>query len=140
MSTNSVIAMVQDDNKIKAIYCHWDGNLKWNGRILFNHYQDTKKIEQLIDLGHLSRLGVEIGKKHDFDTSYNKHPDWCCYYGRDRGEEDVEPRVFDNEDDLFDYSKNFGAEYIYLFKENKWAYLDICEEKVFIFLNEKNIK
>lgn len=67
MSTRSVIAQEQGDGSIKAVYCHWDGYPSNNGKLLQEHYQDSCKVAQLIELGSLSTLGPEIGEAHPFD-------------------------------------------------------------------------
>ena len=92
MATRSTIAMKTKDGKIKAIYCHWDGYVDHNGRILSNFYTDPAKVEELINLGDLSTLGSEIGQKHPFDRNYDEPElklteDWCMAYHRDREEE-----------------------------------------------------
>ena len=42
MGTRSSIAIKTEDG-IKAIYCHWDGYIDNNGRILKEHYQSPAK-------------------------------------------------------------------------------------------------
>ena len=49
MATRSTIAMKTKDGKIKAIYCHWDGYVDHNGRILSNFYTDPAKVQELIN-------------------------------------------------------------------------------------------
>jgi hypothetical protein len=41
---------------VHSIYCHWDGYLSNNGRILRTYYKDLKKIKRLVALGSLSSL------------------------------------------------------------------------------------
>ena len=115
MATRSTIAIQREDGTVAQIYCHWDGYLSNNGQILLKHYQDAAKIEQLIALGDLSSLGAEIGNKHDFDDAPRGE---CNFYGRDRGEEDTEARVFK---DYKDYRENCQTEeYDYLFRNGTW--------------------
>ena len=40
MSTRSSIAIKHGD-RIKSIYCHSDGYLEYNGRVLLEHYSDS---------------------------------------------------------------------------------------------------
>lgn len=96
MATRSTIAIERDDGTIAMVYCHWDGYLNHNGRILYEYYSDPEKLEQLIALGDLSVLGSEIGEKHDFGSSIDN---WCKFYGRDRGEVGVGAKVYANFDD-----------------------------------------
>ena len=56
MATRSTIAMEFADGTVQQIYCHWDGYLEHNGKILFNHYVDPYKTRELIDMGDISSL------------------------------------------------------------------------------------
>ena len=56
MATRSTIAMEFADGTVEQIYCHWDGYLEHNGKILFNHYVDPYKTRELIDMGGISSL------------------------------------------------------------------------------------
>ena len=58
MSTRSMIGMVEADNSVSAIYCHWDGYLSHNGSILDQHYDSDVKVAELLAMGDLSTLGV----------------------------------------------------------------------------------
>ena len=58
MSTRSSIAIKHEDGSIDAIYCHNDGYLTNNGVILYKNYQDPAKVQQLINLGSISSLGI----------------------------------------------------------------------------------
>ena len=98
MGTRSSIAIKTEDG-IKAIYCHWDGYVDHNGRLLKEFYNTTDKVKELIALGDLSTLGSMIGQKHDFDSKYGPEPEldltgnWCLAYGRDRGETGTEAQI-----------------------------------------------
>jgi hypothetical protein len=100
MGTRSLIAVVHGDN-YKTVYCHWDGYLSHNGRILQEHYGPDKspKANHLVALGNISSLGTEIGEKHpfsQFDTDMpakefeEKYGNMTTFYGRDRDEEGQE--------------------------------------------------
>ena len=73
MSTRSRIAKLNDDGSIRVIYCHSDGYLSYNGRILLEHYTDPAKVDALLDLGDISSLGEEIGEQHPFDPDYKNY-------------------------------------------------------------------
>ena len=70
MGTRSSIGVMHGD-KIKAVYCHWDGYLSHNGKILYEHYTSSKA-NQLVALGNLSSLGERLapeeGQVHTFDN------------------------------------------------------------------------
>lgn len=113
MATRSTIALEYADGTVQQIYCHWDGYLEHNGKILAEHYMDPFKLQQLVDLGDLSVLAPEIGEKHAFDG--NDHTNWCMFYGRDRGEEGTEARKFK---DYADYRANVqGEEFNYILRQ-----------------------
>jgi len=58
MSTRSMIGMVEADNSVSAIYCHWDGYLSHTGKLLDQHYDSDVKIAELLAMGTLSILGA----------------------------------------------------------------------------------
>lgn len=115
MATRSTIAMLNPDGTVTSQYCHWDGYISHNGRILKDHYTDPQKIHQLLSLGSLSSLRPEIGEKQDFDKPTNEN--WCVAYGRDRGETDVGPITYLNVKDWLDQGKQ---EYNYLWMGDEW--------------------
>jgi hypothetical protein len=49
MNTCSTIALEYADGSIKQIYCHWDGYVSHNGRILHDHYDTPEKAAELMD-------------------------------------------------------------------------------------------
>ena len=122
MATRSTIAIEFADGTIGQVYCHWDGYLSNNGKILLNNYMDPFKVRELIDNGSISSLGTEIGVKHPFDNpasfdtpAYQAYKDqyghMTKFYGRDRGETDVGANYFtdyehflvDGQQEEFDY-------------------------------------
>jgi len=123
MATRSTIAIRNADNTVTAIYCHWDGYLSHNGKILFENYNTEEKVRELIALGDLSVLGPEIGTKHSFDNphevgseEYYNFSKQCTAYGRDRGEKGVGQTTYENWEDM--YSQEFN--YIFETSENRW--------------------
>jgi hypothetical protein len=114
-------------NNVKSIYCHWDGYLGFNGRILQEHY-DSAKANHLVALGDLSSLRADIGEKHAFskfdpvtNIEHREHnEDWCTFYGRDRGEKDTEWQVATTFDEFLGQCYNSGAEYYYIMKDGVW--------------------
>ena len=45
MATRSTIAKLGKDGIIKAVYCHNDGYLEYNGKMLNEHYKDESKVD-----------------------------------------------------------------------------------------------
>jgi len=87
MATRSNIAMKTQDGKIVSVYCHWDGYVANNGRILLENYADISKIEALVALGSISSLGEQIGEQQDFMDRDTQKDEWTLFYSRDRGEQ-----------------------------------------------------
>jgi hypothetical protein len=134
MATRSTIALEFADGTVGQIYCHWDGYISNNGKILFDHYQDPFKVRELIDLGDLSSLGSVIGEKQDFNQPAK---DTCVFYGRDRGESGVEARLFQNFDDYVQNHQYEEFEYI-LRTDGRWYVSDHDGE--FVTLAEALVK
>ena len=128
MGTRSRIGVMHGD-KVKSIYCHWDGYLDFNGRILQEHY-DSAKANHLVALGDLSSLRATIGEKHKFSPFDQKElsneefekqfGDMCTFYGRDRGEKGVEFKVTHTFEEFLEQCDHSGAEYYYIMKDNVW--------------------
>jgi len=113
MATRSNIGILNSDGTVDYIYCHFDGYVEHNGKILNEHYTTEDKVRELIGLGDLSILGPELGEKQDFNGPRNKQ--WCLAYDRDRGETGVEARRCS----YVDYTKEHFEEYVYLFIPDK---------------------
>lgn len=113
MATRSNIAVELPDGKIKVIYSHWDGYPTHNGKILKEHYTDLEKVNKLINLGDISELheSVSCPSGHSFSTPVKGH---TVFYGRDRGEDDCEPRIVDTP------AAAHNQQFLYLFKDGKW--------------------
>ena len=126
MATRSRIAIELPDGTVKSIYCHWDGSPDTNGVTLMKHYQERKKVEDLIALGSLSILAknIEPTEKHTFS---NPQSDVVVAYHRDRGEAYRKPDSHRHREDYFMSAVEcFG----YLFtKEDKWVYVSYCDRR-----------
>lgn len=117
MGTRSAIGVMHGD-KAKVVYCHWDGYLEHNGRILFEHY-DSAKANHLVALGGISSLkpNIEIpeGVEHTFDSPAEGI---TVFYDRDRGEKGNEFSVCFSDADMYD---KFGwCEYFYIMRDGVW--------------------
>ena len=141
MATRSTIAILETTGVVKQIYCHWDGYIEHNGRILKEHYKTSELVKELISHGDMSILAPNINTTgvtswstgtHSFDTP---EADVCVYYGRDRGESNTEFRIY-RDFDYFRFNRQ-SEEYDYLFveAENKWFLLDKKAKKI-TFLSE----
>jgi hypothetical protein len=123
MATRSAIGYKTPEGKVRAIYAHWDGYPAGVGRTLETHYQQARKIAQLVELGDVSVVDAEIGVQVDFDDRAAQEGQ-CVFYGRDRGESGVETKEFDTVGDFVDYYEGAGCEYFYLRSNADWIYHD----------------
>jgi hypothetical protein len=122
MATRSTIAVMQEGGSVRSIYCHFDGYPKGVGVTLKNCYNDTITIENLLDLGDLSVLDVEIGEKQDFGARREGH---CLFYGRDRGEDGIDALVHANVEEWLGFRKGNCCEYGYLWDGTSWSTFEI---------------
>ena len=134
MGTRSRIGLALSPDQIVSVYCHYDGYIKGNGRILRDKYTTKEQVQELIDGGDMSCLHT----LHTWDSAplkrwivkadgtkeviYMEHPDgsWMMniekevpgpLYYSERGE-DVPPKM-SQLDDFF--SGNCNEEWCYLF-------------------------
>ena len=110
MSTRSAIG-IKHGTRIKAIYVHFDGYLGHVGLALNTYYQDSIKVNKLISMGDFD---------HDKDYLADGIASVCTFYKRDRQEEAVEFKSFDNEESFMDYYDGCGVEYYYLYDHGVW--------------------
>ncbi len=116
MATRSAIIEKKSDGTYRGIYCHYDGYLSHNGRILAEHYQDADRVSALIDLGGISVLGERITPigKHSFS---DREEGTTVAYHRDRGEElDIWTGATAS-----DVKAQIDHEYAYIFADGKWT-------------------
>ena len=127
MGTHSRIGVMHGD-KVKSVYCHYDGYLEHNGQVLAQYY-DSAKANNLVALGDMSTLRPQIGEKHAF-SQFDLPPeeveaykeltrDWCTFYGRDRGEVSVW-KVANTFEEFLEQADGCGAEFYYIMKDGVW--------------------
>ena len=139
MGTRSRIA-VMHGTVCKSVYCHWDGYLSFNGRLLQANY-DSSKANQLVALGDLSSLRANIGEKHAFskfelpveeqDAFELATEDMCTFYGRDRGETGIEYQVAHTFEDFLEQCEGCDAEYYYVMENGQWYCGSMHEDSPF---------
>ena len=116
MATRSTIAKLGKDGIIKAVYCHSDGYLEHNGKVLNEYYKDESKVDELLAQGDISTLDQNIGEKLPFNDYMLFHEKkQCRFYHRDRGE-DLMFNEFESDIEYIEWAKDScNAEYIYMF-------------------------
>jgi len=92
MATRSTIALEYADGTVGQIYCHWDGYLAHNGKILSENYTDPFKVRDLLDGGDTSTLsetvdGCEFYSKRGETCPQRMYKDVSEYYKECQGEE-----------------------------------------------------
>lgn len=129
MSIKSYICIENNDKTYTGIYCHDSGEPKNNGVTLALYYKKREKVNELISLGDMSVLFKNIHPNpqypHGFNF-FNRQPNVCVFYGRDKGETNVEAKQInlqkmDNEC-LVDYCYVYGL-------DDYWYYFSVGELK-----------
>lgn len=130
MSTHCFIGKAYGD-KIKAVYCHFDGYLSGVGAMLQEYYCDDNKIDKLISLGSLSVLEKEVEPQDDQKHSFD-HPaeNVTIAYHRDRGE-DMMIHSYHSEQEYINDSYG-SVNFCYLWKDNQWFIADMSEDHDYI--------
>jgi hypothetical protein len=129
MGTRSFIIIANPKGDFTGSYCHWDGYLSHNGRLLLEHYSTKGKARELVKLGSLSSLGERAKpmnpEAHTFD---NKEQGTTVAYHRDRGEAwaATKPTTTDTLADLVQDADESWAQYVYLFWNGHWSYNTIA--------------
>lgn len=124
MATRSTIALEYANGQVDRIYCHWDGYLDNNGKLLSTHYMDPFEVQKLMDLGDMSSLDATV--------------DSCEFYMRDRRETDCKAIRYESyeqyrkEADFEEYNyilRNDGKWYVEFYGEFDGLLADAFEHK-----------
>jgi len=131
MGTRSRIGYQLPDLSIVSTYCHYDGYLEGNGRVLAEHYQDREAVKELIDGGSMSSLRTNttwessavrdesgnIVRDADDNWVYSNTREPQPLYHTERGEE-----LWIQHGDFKEFvSGNSGEEFAYLYTtDGKW--------------------
>ena len=116
MATRSTISVVKPDGTIEQAYCHWDGYLEGNGKILVDHYNNFKKALELVRVGSIRELAEKVT-----DCDLLGGPDECFTFA-----------------DFNDYINNAQfEEFNYLFINDAWYYIEdkpkLCDNFRFVY-------
>lgn len=134
MSTRCMIGKVEENGKIRCIYCHHDGYPDGVGQTLVDFY-DESNIDELLDLGDLSSLGNNPMTVSDYWTSDDPYVrdqafsgEFCISY-RDRGETNIDAKVYNSSRECYKDARSCWAEFLYLFINNKWFVSDMSSDE-----------
>ena len=103
MGTRSRVGVMHGD-KVKSVYCHYDGYLECTGQILLKYY-DSPRANELVALGDNS--GV---KERLEDINFY----------RARGEVDIEYQVAHTFEEFLEQVDGCGDEYYYIMRDGVW--------------------
>ena len=115
MGTPSMIGILNEDGSVTATYCHYDGYIAHNGRVLVEHYNTPEKARAVAEVGYLSALSHDLEK--DIKEAVHKNEKTVVY------------------DTVAVYMKcgynHAGAEYLYIFDGEAWFYAERYGRKTF---------
>lgn len=116
MSTNAIIGKLQANGTVRSIYLHYDGYFSYAGRILRTFYRTEKRIDALLALGNLSRLGPSPYGK-DASTPQELDKVRCRAYIRDCGRKEKAEKA-----EIYPDKETFFAdnEIVYLYDNGHW--------------------
>lgn len=122
MATRSRIGLMLEDGTIMHSYCHFDGYPNGVGHTLVENYSDIQKVEELLSFGDMSFLSPKVTPEgeHSFN---NPEKDVTVFYGRDRGESDVDA-VITSKDEYHSVKYSSCIDYLYLFSGGHWWVYD----------------
>jgi len=127
MATRSSIAVLdKEKNIIKSIYCHYDGYLEGVGEVLKENYNNLEIVNKLIELGDIPFLAKHLEELEPYS---------------DVGTGELKYKVFNSIDSYNNYLADSYLDFAYLFKDDKWHYLQLTnrtiEYNLYKFLAEK---
>ena len=126
MSTHCLVAKMNGDGSIDAIYVHADGYLEQAGRILCEYYEDEQKVNDLLNLGDLSFIGpVPKSDPIMWKDNYPEPPysEYCRAY-KDRGET-APKKHYPADTPIQKIIKDYNSQvYNYLWVDGEWFLLE----------------
>jgi hypothetical protein len=126
MSTRARIALAMTNGKFKSIYVHKDGYPEGVGSMLVQHYGTAPKVQALLKLGDISRLGPALSPSAQQSHSFcSPALGVTVAYKRDRGDKETAALTSINFTALAAAAADCNAEYIYALAANRWLFTPI---------------
>ncbi len=121
MSTRSIISVVCRDGLVRSAYCHQDGYLQHNGRILVEHYNSQEKAEALVAPGNMNYLRARCDKP-DGHTADSPVAGVTVYQERDAGcpADEVAVRIYPDAEASMEGESDRMIGYYYLYDGSCW--------------------
>ena len=98
MGTRSTIALEFADGTVEQVYCHWDGYLEHNGKILAQHYMDPFKVKALLALGGFSSLTDTVEGTKETAYHFARGEELCINKYKD-----IHDYKLNGQDEEYDY-------------------------------------
>lgn len=119
MGTSANIVALHSSGRWGVTYVNYDGYPSGVGIMLHDHYTDQAKVDLMLQWGHMSELDMDptAPEGHSYKTPTAGH---SVYYGRDRGEEDVDTDYYDSFPEAWGNAQNNGGQYTYAWDGNAW--------------------
>lgn len=115
MGTPSMIGCFNDETgTVTATYCHYDGYLEYNGKMLVENYNTPERAEAVANAGYLSALEEDLNKS----IAESIHT----------GKPVVYKSVEDYQQSGYDHA---SAHYLYLFDGENWFFASRGGERRF---------
>jgi hypothetical protein len=111
-----------EDGTIKHSYCHFDGYPNGVGHTLVENYSEIEKVEELLSFGDMSFLSPKITPEGEHSFG-NPEKNVTVFYGRDRGESDVDS-VTTSMDEYLSVKYSSCIDYQYVFSGGHWWVYD----------------
>ena len=123
MSTRSVIGIMNNDNSVDSVYCHFDGYPEHTGYFLKKFFDTKEKVENLISNGDISSLVSSRNWKREENPTINNKQVLKTLYYFDRPEvwDSVKPKHHKSVLEFFE--RDCADEFKYLFlPSGEWNY------------------
>ena len=133
MSTRSSIAVLQNDGKVKSVYCNHDGSLSGVGETLLSHYNTYERANALAALGGLSEVYENINplpEAHEVIFQVNTKPEIITTHSFDRPQRNVTVAYHRDRGDKFEQQVHHSIRrfnksndfqlYNYIFMGGQW--------------------
>jgi hypothetical protein len=106
MGTPSMIGILNNDGSVTATYCHYDGYLEHNGRVLMTSYNTRHAARAVAEAGYFSSLSEKFNESVEYAVHKNESP-----------------VVYDSVEVYMKCGYNHAsADYLYLFDGDAWFY------------------
>lgn len=103
MGTASMIGCYNEDGTVTATYCHYDGYISYNGKMLVEHYNTPELAKNVANAGYLSGLKSDL------------------YESVVEAVHIEDPVKYDSPQHFFDTAADYaGAEFLYLYDGEAW--------------------